>query len=369
MKSKQRGQVELPDLLFGMSWEDPESDRRALQIQPNETVVTISSGGCNTFDLLLENPGQIFAVDINPCQSHLLELKRAAIRCLDLDDLHAFLGLQHSRNRAEMFESLKNDLSAAALAYWRRRPAAIQGGVIYQGRYEQFLRHFRSLLHLTQGRRRIDGLFQCQSLEEQKDYFDRVWNTLQWRMLFRLLFNKRVVARAGLSADYFRFDDGALSFAESFFGRATRALREIPIASNYFVAQYLLGRYIAPDAVPRFLRKEHFSLVRERLDRIQIVTADLKIWLEGRREASINGFSLSNICELMSPEETGRTFEQVARTVLPRARICFRNLMIRREIPETLRAKIQLREDLSRQLIEQDRSFVYSRVQAYLVAR
>ena len=78
MSAGQPGQVELPELLFGMSWEDPESDRQALQIRPGDALITIGSGGCNTFSLLLENPGRIFAVDINPCQSHLLELKRAA---------------------------------------------------------------------------------------------------------------------------------------------------------------------------------------------------------------------------------------------------------------------------------------------------
>ncbi len=361
------GQVEFPDLLFGMSWEDPDSDRRALGIQPGESLVTIGSGGCNTFSLLLENPGRLFAVDINQCQSHLLELKRAAIRHLEFDDLHAFLGLKASKNRVEMFESLASDLSAPALAYWRQRPAAIAGGVVYQGRYERFLCHFRGLLQMIQGRKRIEGVFECQSLQEQRDYFHRVWNTAQWRMLFRLLFNKRVLARRGLSADYFRFDDGASSFADSFFARAKRGLCEIPIGTNYFVAQYLLGRYVRADAVPAFLRKEHLGAIRERLDRIEIVTGDLKIWLAGRAKASVDAFSLSNICELMSHGETARTFEQVARTARPRARICFRNLMILRALPESLRAKIQLQEEMSRQLLEQDRSFVYSRVQAYVI--
>jgi S-adenosylmethionine-diacylglycerol 3-amino-3-carboxypropyl transferase len=205
-----------------------------------------------------------------------------------------------------MFASLESDLSAPALAYWRKRQAAIQGGIVYQGRYEKFLRHFRRLLNLTQGRQRIEGLFQCQSLEEQRDYFDRVWNTVQWRILFRLLFNKHVLARRGLSADYFKFDDGSSSFAESFFQRSKRALCDIPIATNYFVAQYLLGRYLDVSAVPAYLRKEHFAPIRERLDRIEIVTVDLKIWLAGRPDASIDAFSLSNICELMSQEETVR---------------------------------------------------------------
>ena len=232
MKSANAGQVEFPELLFGMSWEDPESDRLALQIEPGETVVTIGSGGCNTFGLLLEDPGRIFAVDINPCQSHLLELKRAAIRRLDFDDLHAFLGLRPAQNRAEIFESLKRDLSAPAQTYWRQHPGAIRDGVIYAGRYEKFLRYFRRLLQLTQGRKRIDGLFKSESLEQQSDYFDRVWNTVQWRTLFRVLFNKRVLEKRGLSADYFRFDDGSSSFAQSFFERSKRALREIPIGPN-----------------------------------------------------------------------------------------------------------------------------------------
>jgi S-adenosylmethionine-diacylglycerol 3-amino-3-carboxypropyl transferase len=368
MSAGQPGQVEPPELLFGMSWEDPESDRWALQIQPGDAVLTIGSGGCNTFSLLLQDPGQVFAVDINPCQSHLLELKRAAIRRLDFEDLHSFLGLNPSARREEVFESLAGDLSAPALAYWRSRPAAVRSGVVYQGRYEQFLRHFRRLLHLTQGRKRIDGLFQSRSLEEQRRYFDGVWNTVQWRMLFHLLFNKRVLARRGLSADYFRFDDGSSSFAEGFLERAKRALCEIPIATNYFIAQYLLGRYTDPNAVPAWLQRENLPIVRQRLDRIEIVTADVKVWLAGCPEASIDAFSLSNICELMSLEDTARTFQQVARTAHSGARICFRNLMIPREVPETLKSEIQLREDTSRLLLAQDRSFAYSRVQAYVVA-
>jgi S-adenosylmethionine-diacylglycerol 3-amino-3-carboxypropyl transferase len=369
MNPEEKGQIEFPELLFGMSWEDPESDRRALKIQPGEAIVTIGSGGCNTFDLLLEDPGRIFAVDINPCQSHLLELKCSAVRRLDHDDLLAFLGLKQSRNRLEVFESIKSDLSAQALAYWRSRAKAIEDGAVYQGRYERFLRYFRRLVYLIQGRRRMDGLFVCQTLEEQRDYFDRVWNTAQWRMLFHLLFNKQVLARRGLSADYFQFDDGAASFADSFLQRSKRALRDIPIATNYFIAQYLLGRYISSDAAPAYLRKAHLPVIKERLNRIEIVTGDLKVWLAGREENSFDRVSLSNICELMNLAETERTFRQVARTVRPGARICFRNLMIPREVPQSLRANIQLLESESRQLLEQDRSFAYSRVQAYLAGK
>jgi S-adenosylmethionine-diacylglycerol 3-amino-3-carboxypropyl transferase len=176
------------------------------------------------------------------------------------------------------------------------------------------------------------------------------------------------LANSGLSVDYFRFVDGASSFAESFFQISLRAFREIPIASNYFLAQYLLGRYLTPDAVPDFLRRENLAVIRNRLDRIKIITADAKRWLTDRPATSIDAFSLSNICELMSTEETELTFEQVARTAKPGARLCFRNLMVPREVPSSLASKIRLREECSRQLLKEDRSFVYSRVQAYVVA-
>jgi len=86
MSAGSQDQVAISQLLFGMSWEDPASDQRALSIKPGETLVTIGSGGCNSLTLLLDDPGKVYAVDINASQSSLLELKRRqsavlTIRC------------------------------------------------------------------------------------------------------------------------------------------------------------------------------------------------------------------------------------------------------------------------------------------------
>jgi S-adenosylmethionine-diacylglycerol 3-amino-3-carboxypropyl transferase len=69
----------------------------------------------------------------------------------------------------------------------------------------------------------------------------------------------------------------------------------------------------------------------------------------------------------MSPDEAGRMFAEVARIARTGARICFRNLIVPRVVPETLSAKIELQKELSRELLAHDRSFVYSRVDAYVV--
>ena len=365
MGVKSPHQVELSNLLFGMSWEDPSSDRRALAIKPGSTVTTISSGGCNTLTLLLDNPAKIYAVDINPSQSHLLELKIAAVRHLEYEELLAFLGLAPSENRRLSFERLAGDLSAEALNHWTANADAVQRGVVYAGRYESFIGRFIRFLGVVQGKKRIENFFRCETLEDQRAYFDTVWNTVQWRLLFKLAFNKRMLAKRGLTADYFKFDDGSSSFAESFFRRSRHAMREIPIATNYFMAQYLRGRYCSRDAVPEYMRRENLATVKERLSRIEAITCDAQGWFGKQPESSIDAFSLSNICELMSLRETERLFAEVARTARTGARICFRNLIVPRSVPESLGDRIEFQEELSRELLAQDRSFVYSRVHAY----
>jgi S-adenosylmethionine-diacylglycerol 3-amino-3-carboxypropyl transferase len=364
---KSEHQVELSDLLFGMSWEDPSSDRRALAIKPGDTVTTISSGGCNTLTLLLDNPARIYAVDINASQSYLMQLKIAAVRHLEHEELLAFLGLAPSDHRLRMFDRLAGDFTANGLAYWKTKSEAVQKGVVYTGRYESFIGKFIRFLGAVQGKKRIENFFRCETLEDQRAYFDKVWNTFQWRLLFKLAFNKRMLARRGLTADYFKFDDGSSSFAESFFRRSRHAMCEIPIATNYFLAQYLRGRYWSHDAVPDYLRKENLPIVKDRLDRIEVITCDAQGWFSKQPDSSIDAFSLSNICELMSPDEAGRLFAEVARTARTGARICFRNLIVPRGVSGSLGNRIELQEDLSRELLAHDRSFVYSRVQAYQV--
>ena len=79
MKKKDRDQIELYKLIFTLNWEDPESDLKALKINSGESMMTITSGACNTLSFLLADPQSIHAVDINSSQSYVLELKMAAI--------------------------------------------------------------------------------------------------------------------------------------------------------------------------------------------------------------------------------------------------------------------------------------------------
>jgi hypothetical protein len=80
------------NLVYNTCWEDPPVDREALALGPDDTVLVITSAGCNALDYALQAPSRVYAVDANPRQNALLELKLAGIRGLAFDDYFAIFG-------------------------------------------------------------------------------------------------------------------------------------------------------------------------------------------------------------------------------------------------------------------------------------
>src|ERR1700688_3702617 len=70
-------------LIYNTCWEDPALDREALALGPADRVMVITSAGCNAMDYLLAGAGEVNAIDVNPIQNALLELKRAGVLGLD----------------------------------------------------------------------------------------------------------------------------------------------------------------------------------------------------------------------------------------------------------------------------------------------
>jgi S-adenosylmethionine-diacylglycerol 3-amino-3-carboxypropyl transferase len=364
-----KDQVSLFKLVFTHNWEDPESDHMALQIKEGDSIMAITSGACNVLGFLRFNPGIIYSCDINPTQSYLLELKIAAIKTLTFDEFISFAGLQIHDNRIKFYEKIKPFLSREAVVFWDNQQKILDKGFFMNGKYERFIIMAGKFINILQGRKRVQGFLAEKSKEEQEIYFDKVWNTRRFHYLFKILFNKRMLAKQGLDGDYFHFDDGSKSFAESFYNRSRKAFRNLPVKGNYFLSLYLTGKYRNENEVPDYLKRENFGLIKSRLDRIKIITDEAQQWLQTMPDGSIDCFALSNICELMSEKETFGLFASVFRTGKRDSRIVFRNLMIPREVPDEFSQQIVKDEKLSSHIYNIDRSFVYGKVAAYTVKK
>ena len=104
-------------LMFAQSWEDPACDFAALRPRSGETMLAITSGGDNVLAFLLADPERIVSVDLNPLQTWLFELKRAAFGVLSHSDLRMLFGLDAGDAEA-LYRRVRPELSAAARAYW-----------------------------------------------------------------------------------------------------------------------------------------------------------------------------------------------------------------------------------------------------------
>lgn len=369
MKTSPQGQVQLSKLIFTQNWEDPAADEEALQLQEGDTVFAITSGGCNALGFLRFRPSAIYCVDINPAQTFLMELKQAAFRNLSFEELHEFFGVSESKNRIVIYDVIKSDLSAQARQFWDKHRKIIDKGLLMNGRYEKFVRLAGLLLRLMQGKKRMERFFTLKSLKEQEAFYNNEWDNKRWRWLFRVMFNKKRLAKKGLNADYFHFDDGSASFSESFYKRAGHAMKNIPASSNYFLSLYFLGHYPNSSFLPDYLLPRNFGIIKKNIDRIHPVTADSKYWLHQQPDNFFDAMSLSNICELMDDEDTYKLFNEVKRTCKNSGRVIFRNLMIPRDVPESLRHSIVKKEELGKTLQQMDRSFVYGKIAAYEVKK
>src|SRR5271156_6630217 len=91
------------NLIYNTCWEDPALDRVALELGPQERLMVITSPGCNALDYRLAGCGEVNAVDVNPIQNALLELKVAGIRGLDHGSFFELFGNGSSPRAPEMY--------------------------------------------------------------------------------------------------------------------------------------------------------------------------------------------------------------------------------------------------------------------------
>ena len=347
-------------LMFTQSWEDSACDERALVPLAGETIFAITSGGDNVLGFLLSDPARIIAVDLNPAQTHLLELKMAAFRCLEHGDLLHLLGVRDPRPARALYARIRESLSTPTRRYWDAHAEWLDAGLLTRGGFERYFAMLRVALRAIVGRRKMERLFTLDA-HQQREFYAREWNTFGWRSFIRVGCSKRVLGNR-LDPSWFADAGGVRSFGEHFAALAAHAICDIPARSNYFLAQIFLGRYLDEHEVPVYLQAGHFDLIRARIDRIQAVTADVVDALASLPAASIDAFALSNVFEYSPAELFERGKREVARTARPGARVALRNLLASRRLDGD--AAFTLDHALGRALQSEDRSFIYSRFEA-----
>jgi S-adenosylmethionine-diacylglycerol 3-amino-3-carboxypropyl transferase len=321
-------------LVYSQIWEDPVVDMEAMELQPHHHVVAISSGGCNVLSYLMASPARITAVDLSPAHVALVKLKLAGLRELpDWQSFYRFFGEASSReNLADYDIHLRDHLDESTRKYWegrmpngRKRLSRFASNIYRKGLLGRFIGAGHTLARM--GGAKLDGILFCESMAQQRQFFDKQIAPLFEKPIVRRLCGYRA-ALFGLGIPPSQYDAlaGNINMADVLRARLEKLACDFPIAENYFAWQ-AFGRGYAPNAagpLPLYLQKENFSVLRKRTDRVKMLHASMTDTLANMKPASVDRVVLLDAQDWMSDIQLNELWSAICHVAKPGARVIFR---------------------------------------------
>jgi S-adenosylmethionine-diacylglycerol 3-amino-3-carboxypropyl transferase len=322
-------------LVYNTCWEDPAVDRQALNLGPEDSLLVITSAGCNVLDYALTGPQRIHAVDANPRQNALLELKLAGIRALDHGDFFRAFGHGHHPQFREVYhDALRSQLSPFARDFWDRRVDWFgnpRGSFYFHGLSGIVARVFRAYLRVRPRlAQSVRELFDTQSLEQQRHIYDTrvgplIWTpAVRWALSRQLTLSMLGVPHPQRKQVVEQHARGVPGFVRD---SLEYVMRQLPIWNNYFWSVYVHGRY-APECCPEYLKADNFARLKSGLvDRIAVHTSTVTEFLQGSEER-ISRFVLLDHMDWMSsyyPEALAEEWRCILQRASTDARVIFRS--------------------------------------------
>jgi S-adenosylmethionine-diacylglycerol 3-amino-3-carboxypropyl transferase len=322
-------------LVYNTCWEDPAVDRLALGLGSEDTMLVITSAGCNVLDYALTGPRRILAVDANPRQNALLELKLAGIRRLAFDDFFAAFGNGFHPDFGEVYrDALRQDLPPFARTFWDKRVdwfGNARGSFYYHGLSGTVARLFRAYLKVRPRlAESIAELFETRSLDDQRRIFDTqvqplIWTrSVNWTLSQQITMSLLGVPHPQRKEVQSQHERGVAGFVRD---SVEYVFRQLPVWTNYFWSVYVRGRY-TESCCPEYLKPNNFAALKDGLaERIELHTCTVTELLEAGDEP-ISKFVLLDHMDWMSsyyPQALADEWSHILRRAAPGARIIFRS--------------------------------------------
>jgi S-adenosylmethionine-diacylglycerol 3-amino-3-carboxypropyl transferase len=294
------------NLVYNTCWEDPRLDRVALELTPQDRLLVITSAGCNALDYLLCGVGHVYAVDMNPRQNALLELKVAALRHLEYEDLFNMFGRGHLPAAEAIYASkLRQSLSSISRKYWDRWIRFFdhpRKSFYYRGTSGAFAHMISNYVNkIARCRDEVLELLDAPNLAQQQAIYPKIKEKI-WSRAVRFAMNRDStlsmlgVPRAQRRQIDEQYPGGIVKFVED---SMDTVLSNIPIQDNYFWRVYITGSY-TPTCCPEYLKPHNHEKLRDgALDRLTIQTDSVEGFLR-RHNGQISRFVLLDHMDWLS---------------------------------------------------------------------
>jgi S-adenosylmethionine-diacylglycerol 3-amino-3-carboxypropyl transferase len=359
------------NLIYNQCWEDPAVDGQALDLGPRDRVMVITSAGCNTLDYALSG-ATVLAVDANPRQNHLLELKLAGIRALDYEAFFELFGSGGTRRAEEIYAALRPQLrDDDARRYWDEAirlfdPRRSRGRSFYYcGTSGLFALAFRRYLDGAGLTRPVERILAAGSVAEQVALYraELRERLLGNTFLFRAIGSEGVLALLGVPRPQRSLVAGHPGGVVGFLRDCLdRVMSVCLLRENYFWSVYLRGGY-TPESCPRYLSRDGFARLQSGLaDRVSTRTATVTAALRSHDTEPISAFVLLDHLDWLipHPELIEEEWRAIFASAAPGARVIFRSGGADAAfLPAAVRERLDFDAHRARQLHARDRVATY----------
>jgi len=374
--------------VYNQIWEDPRVDAEALQMGPESSLLTISSGGCNVLNYLVHRPKRIVAVDLNANHMCLTRLKLAAIQYLpDYDSFYNFFGFgQHKDNVSNYRRFIRDHLDPQTRKYWEtsdwpgqtigpKRIGYFKRGLYNQAKLGQFFRIVHGIARATG--RDPARLVAAKTIAEQERIFDDTFGPLFENKLVRWLGRQPVaVYSLGIppsqhAAMLKESGNSGSKLFDMYKQRVRRLACGFPLEENYFAWQAFGRRYDHAErkAIPDYLKPEHYETIRSCVDRVETHVASLADYLHTEQPGGLNGFILLDSQDWMPPQVIEELWGHIARVGGPDTRVIFRTAGEKSPVETALSPEMHSQffydTERSLELHKKDRSAIYGMFHLY----
>ena len=326
------------NLVYNTCWEDPRLDREALQLGPDDTVLVITSAGCNALDYALQSPRSVFAVDMNPLQNGLLELKKAAIRNLQYDDFFQVFGHGYHPDWERLYrQAIRPGLGQREQEIWDKRVSFFDGtgrrkSFYFRGTSGFFAWVINGYINRPNGlREAVEEILSAQSVQQQAEIYRRrgvskllFKGPLRWALRRDTTMAMLGVPRSQRMQIERTYPGGIGRFIQD---RIETVFQKISLKDNYFWRVYLTGAY-TKDCCPEYLREPNFSRLKTSLvDRVTTHTATVESFLR-QHDEPISRFVLLDHMDWLyehRPDLLRAEWQSIIDRSAPQARVLWRS--------------------------------------------
>jgi S-adenosylmethionine-diacylglycerol 3-amino-3-carboxypropyl transferase len=340
------------NLVYNTCWEDPRIDKQVLKLTPDDNLLVITSAGCNALSYALTGLNHVYAVDMNPRQNALLELKMSSIRNLDYSSFFQMFGNGRLVGVKSIYRAkLRGDLSPWAQRYWDRRISKYfdskRKSFYFCGTAGRFARLINTIVDKTKMRADVHDILNAGSLAEQQ----QIWKPLReklWSRTVKFLMNRDTTLsmlgvppaqRKQLETQY---EGGIIKYVQdcldSVFGT-------LPTRDNYFWRVYATGCYTS-ECCPEYLERDNFEALKGGLvNRISTHTNTVEGFLR-KHDGKISRFVLLDHMDWLSfhPTALASEWDAILSRAAEKTRILWRSGGLRTDYIEPVQVTYQGKE-------------------------